>query len=273
MQTGKFYHACDAWAPQDALLTWANGSSDLAMGAQRCTNLAFGEAAYARLDKPFFKPAPSIDPAVKAERKCEVGAVCPELTTCVLAPHRFDTALSAKRGAIARGDPVSFAAPSVMTAFLSSFVPQVLVTVVVLAPSLASEDMVYARTELKKTYLVPTGFSDWVTDVIRIERFSMSAPGTYAPFSTAPFEFEIFAGVEQLFMFGFTFSGVMMPIGPAMPMGNGVFKVVLPPGFSFMDVVGAEDLDECAGSPCDPNADCFGTPGGTPGTAICECRP
>merc|ERR550514_282519 len=130
METAYYLEACAGFTPMEALLTWANGSSDN-MNPQKCTVLTFGEAAYARLALPLFEPLPSIDPGVMIERKCEVMAPCPELTTCVLAPMRFDKALAARRNAhgIARHFTVSSYFPSAaVDDFLTNFVPQVLVT-------------------------------------------------------------------------------------------------------------------------------------------------
>merc|ERR1719305_633875 len=99
------------------------------MNPERCTDLPFGEPAYERLMKPFFVPEPSIDPEVKVERKCQVLPPCPELTTCVLAPMRFDKALSAKRYGVERGKPISSYDPKgEMHDFLLNFIPQVLIT-------------------------------------------------------------------------------------------------------------------------------------------------
>jgi hypothetical protein len=393
-QTGTYLDACAGWTPEAALLTWANGSSDLAkIQGGNCTNLAFGEAAYARLAFPLYETEPFIDPNVMVERKCESAAPCPELTTCVLAPMRFDKALTAKYYGIERGKPIS-SYTTEMHNFLLNFIPQVLVTdtrveahiaaakfeltgklnrnvpgstelmfhpeinreqfgdftVVSMAPSLALEDMVYARTEFQRTYAVPTGFSDWVTDVIRIERFSLDektgsykvfcdpsekkdddkdddkrrrldghgcypgcatcdgpnemdcmscedgspiqddddgdgygrcpggGDGKEEDFDCGEFEFMLYAGVEELYMFGFPAgSKEAVPLGRAEPAYDapmpGVFSFkIQAKDWFFMDIVGAEDLDECASSPCDPNAYCYNNPGGTPKTAQCECK-
>jgi len=343
MATATYLEECTGFTPKVTLLTWANGSSDAA-NPQKCTPLAFGEAAYARLNKPFFVTEPSIDKNVKSERKCEKAAPCPELTTCVLAPMRFDKALAAKRDAygISRTAPVSSYPPAVMSQFLKNFVPQVLITdtraeahivgakfeltgkimrnvpgstelsfrkepeisrgmfgdftVITMAPSLPSEDMIYARTELGRIYPTVKGFSGWVTDVIRIERFKETPTG-YAPLidnlnnidsMTGSLYFDIYAGGEQLYIFGFTEgNNTPVPIGPAYPTSypsNGVFQVMIPPAVPgpipgqmigpFIDFIGAMDIDECAPetNPCDPNAYCYGTPGGTPETAQCTCN-
>ena len=47
-------------------------------------------------------------------------------------------------------------------------------TVLSMAPSLASEDMVFARTEFYRTYAVPTGFSEWVTRAL--DNLAVSKP-------------------------------------------------------------------------------------------------
>merc|ERR1719409_1149792 len=80
----------------------------------------------------------------------------------------------------------------------------------------------------------------------------------------------VHAAVSQLYMFGFWYgSAYYLPTAPVDGM-PGVFKVDVPEW--AMDIVGAEDLDECAESPCDPNAMCYGQAGATAATAMCVCN-
>jgi hypothetical protein len=312
----------------EALLTWMNGSSDARHGVDKCTDLAFGEAAYQRLARQFFEPEPYIDDKVLVERKCENMAPCPELMTCVLAPMRFDKALYAKREAygITRTRSISsYPLDAEITAFLNNFIPQVLITdtraeahivgakfeitgkvsrnvpgatevmlhgdtprehfgdymVMALAPSSESNHMVYARTEFGRAYESPPGYSDWVTDVIRIERFVMT-PSGYAPL-TDDFVIDVFAGmsVKMLHIFGFVDgNSTAIPLqGEVVPHYDvpGVFVVKINSQLSDMgepivDFIGVVDIDECLMNPCDPHADCHDKPGGLPETAICTCK-
>merc|ERR1719247_3667871 len=88
--------------------------------------------------------------------------------------------------------------------------------------------------------------------------------GYYDYYNAMGFSMMVHAAVSQLYMFGFWYgSAYYLPTAPVDGM-PGVFKVDVPEW--AMDIVGAEDLDECAESPCEPNAMCYGQAGATAAT-------
>jgi hypothetical protein len=244
-------------------------------------------------------------------RVCRTAPDCPQLTTCILAPMRFSEILAEKRGEVARDAFVTTSSMSAlerfipqvlitdaraeahivaakfeMTASVYRNVPGAMtlkfpththrgqfgdLTVVALAPSTADLGK-YAETEFGRTYESPKHYTSWVTDVIRVERFSEHG-GNFSSFSASPFYFEIYAGVPDLSMFymdGDVPVNILTVGGSVVPLGAGYFGVTVPAheAFAAFDLVGASDVDDCTEDLCDPNAVCANMIGKP---AVCTC--
>jgi hypothetical protein len=141
-------------------------------------------------------------------------------------------------------------------------------TVVTLASATAAAGA-YAYAELGRAYEPVMGYSDWHTDVVRIERFGTG--GT--------FTFHIYAPNEPSLLYMFVFplgstDPLPTPLSPDSPvdMSSGYYKFSVPGSMLPADFVGAVDIDECADeatNPCHREAVCTNVLGGS---ATCSCR-
>merc|ERR1719387_788094 len=144
-------------------------------------------------------------------------------------------------------------------------------TVVTLVSATAAEGA-YAFAELGRFYDPVPGWSDWYTDVVRIERFG----------ATGTFTFSIYApGAPALYMFAFPHDG--SDPGPPIAttkMADGYFMVSIPGTMLPADFIGAVDMDECGkddanaflikdANPCHHEAVCSNVIGSP---ATCACR-
>jgi hypothetical protein len=134
----------------------------------------------------------------------------------------------------------------------------------------------WAQVEMGRTYRLPEPNywkgSTFMTDVIRVERFSdvwlPEGYMSYPPATAGSFTFDLYApGVKELTMYVYPmmtdtpillsdFGGTVEKVVGPGEIATGWFQITLPS--VEVDVVGVEDLDECAAGvdTCDPNAVC-----------------
>merc|ERR1719460_3207841 len=153
-------------------------------------------------------------------------------------------------------------------------------TIVTLAPATADAQDI-AKAELGRGYDLlsngaPTPFwTDFKTDVIRIERFGMDGE----VLTVGPISFQLYApSATPLTFFAFhptTGSAISKPAGVLLKDIGGTVKAkeggwydITLPTVEY-DIVGAEDIDECLANPCGDNAHCTNVPGGPP---MCKCH-
>jgi len=154
-------------------------------------------------------------------------------------------------------------------------------TIITLAPATADAQDI-AKAELGRGYeLLFNGattpfWTDFKTDVIRIERFGMDGE----VLTKGPVSFQLYAPSKTpLTFFAFhptTGSAISAPEalfltdigGSAVSKGGGWYHITVPT--VEYDIAGAEDVDECLSDPCGEHANCANVLGGP---AKCSCHP
>jgi hypothetical protein len=116
--------------------------------------------------------------------------------------------------------------------------------------SLSGAETWWTTFNFDKEYELPTGYTSWVSDVIRLEAFEYANGVSSALTSTDTITFEITAhGYSEIEVFRFAFDGTVTKVPgvavAASAENPGWFSVTIPGNLANADFVAAADLDEC----------------------------